>query len=402
MRALVIGGGIAGPATGLALRKAGIDAVVLEARSRAMATAGSYLTVAPNGLHALDVIGALDLARACGFPTATNVMYSATGARLGRVSLGVPLPDGTRALTMKRARLARVLADEAERRGVDVRWSSRVDAVEENPHGVSVRLTDGSRLNGDLLVGADGVHSLVRRTIDPTASAARYVGLTNFGGVTRGAAAAAGYEAEAWHFVFGSGAFFGAHPTPEGDVVWFLNVPRAPIGAAERAATSHETWREWLASLVQADAGPAADLIRGGELELTADNTHDLPHVPVWRRGRLVVLGDAAHAPSPSSGQGASMALEDAVVLATSLRDSAFIEDGFAAYESARRERVERIVAAGARSSSAKIPGPMGRVFRDAALRLVFRLAVTDRSTAWMTGHRVAWPATGGVALRTR
>ena len=105
----------------------------------------------------------------------------------------------------------------------------------------------------------------------------------------------------------------------------------------------------------------------------------------------MLVVGDAAHAPSPSSGQGASMALEDAVVLAKALRDADGVPAALAAYEHERRERVERIVAAGARSGSAKIPGPLGRRVRDAMLRPVFRYVVTERSTAWMSGHRIAW-----------
>ena len=135
--------------------------------------------------------------------------------------------------------------------------------------------------------------------------------------------------------------------------------------------------------------GPAAELVADGVLELAGDNTYDLPHVPHWSRDRLVVVGDAAHAPSPSSGQGASMALEDAVVLAQALRDSVPATTrrpgrldrpaaGFAAYEQARRARVERIVKAGARSSSSKTPGPVGRRFQEAAMTLVFRYAVTE------------------------
>ena len=121
--------------------------------------------------------------------------------------------------------------------------------------------------------------------------------------------------------VFGSRAFFGAHRTPDGDVVWFANVPRPAIDSDERAATSAEQWQQWLVDLFAGDAGPAAELVRTGELELAGDSTYDLGHVPVWHRGRLVLVGDAAHAPSPSSGQGASMALEDAVELARCLRD---------------------------------------------------------------------------------
>ena len=194
--------------------------------------------------------------------------------------------------------------------------------------------------------------------------------------------------------VFGSRAFFGAHRTPDGDVVWFANVPRPAIGSDERATTSSEQWQEWLVGLFADDAGPAAELVRAGELELAGDSTYDLGHVPVWHRGRLLLMGDAAHAPSPSSGQGASMALEDAVELARCLRDvTGGVEAAFAAYEELRRARVEKIVAAGARSSSSKVPGRVGRTFRDAVLRLVFRFLVTDRSVAWMSDHRVSLDA---------
>lgn len=132
-------------------------------------------------------------------------------------------------------------------------------------------------------------------------------------------------------------------------------------------------------------------MIRGGQLELAGDNTYDLGHVPTWRTQRLLVIGDAAHAPSPSSGQGASMALEDALVLAKCLRDVSPIPDALVAYEALRRDRVERIVAQGARSSSAKIPGPLGRLARDLLLRLVLRFVLTDKSLAWMYDHRVDW-----------
>jgi 2-polyprenyl-6-methoxyphenol hydroxylase-like FAD-dependent oxidoreductase len=179
-------------------------------------------------------------------------------------------------------------------------------------------------------------------------------------------------------------------------VVWFVNVPEPEIGRERRRNTTEEEWTRRLVSLVQDDDGPAAELIRTGRLELAGDNTYDLGHVPTWSRGRMVIIGDAAHAPSPSSGQGASMALEDAVVLAQSLRDHADVPAAFAGYESARRDRVERIVAAGARSSSSKIPGPVGRRLQELMLRFAFRYVVTDRSVAWMSGHRIQWDEPAG------
>jgi 2-polyprenyl-6-methoxyphenol hydroxylase-like FAD-dependent oxidoreductase len=104
----------------------------------------------------------------------------------------------------------------------------------------------------------------------------------------------------------------------------------------------------------------------------------------------MLIIGDAAHAPSPSSGQGASMAMEDALVLAGCLRDAAAVPDAFVSYERERRQRVERIVAQGARSGGSKIPGRFGRVARDVMLRLMLRYFVTEQSLAWMYDYRVA------------
>src|SRR5262249_16669760 len=137
------------------------------------------------------------------------------------------------------------------------------------------------------------------------------------------------------------------------------------------------------------DAGPAVGLIEAGRLELAADNTHDLGHVPNWHRGPIVIIGDAAHAPAPTSGQGASMAIEDAIVLASALRHQPSIPQAFAAYEGARRERVEKIVAWGARGSNNKAPGRVGRIVRDAMLRFLFRFVITEKATAWMYDYRV-------------
>ena len=388
MRALVVGGGVAGPATALALHRAGFDVEVLERRPDDPGDAGSVLTLAPNGVDALAALGVLDRVRADAVPSRRNAMYGATGRLLGTVTLGSPLADGTPALTLRRSRLASVLSAAARETGARTRYGARVRAVDVAAG--TVTLDHGTVLEADLVVGADGVHSLVRTAIDPGAPAPRYVGLWNFGGRTRASAQAATLAPEQWHFVFGRRAFFGAHPTPSGDVLWFVNVPGPLLPREDGSARTTKEWREHLVGLLAVDAGPAAELVRGGELELAADMTYDLGHVPTWWRDRAVLVGDAAHAPSPSSGQGAAMALEDGVVLADTIAAAPDLAAGLAAYEQRRRARVERIVRAGARSSSAKIPGPIGRVFQEAMLRMVFRTFVTDRSVAWMTDYRVS------------
>jgi 2-polyprenyl-6-methoxyphenol hydroxylase-like FAD-dependent oxidoreductase len=391
-RALIIGGGVAGPVTAMALQRAGIDAVVYEAHVPATGEVGSYLTVATNGTDALRAIDAHGPVLAAGFPTPVNVLWSGTGRRLGAVSNGGRSPDGTTAHTTKRARLYRALHQQAADRGIHIQGGKRLRDVEPTPDGgVLARFADGTQATGDVLVGADGIHSTTRHVLDPAAPAPRYVGLVNFGGYTHDPRLNA--EPGAWHMIFGRRAFFGYVVDPSGGVVWFANVPRPVVSAAERAATSPQQWQRRLVELFAADRGPASDLIAAGTLELAGDNTYDLPQVPTWRKGPMVIVGDAAHAPSPTSGQGASMAAEDGVVLAKCLRDLPDIPQALAAYEGLRRRRVERIVARGARSGSAKNPGPAGRILRDLLLPAVFKFLVTDKSLAWMYDHHIDWDA---------
>jgi FAD-dependent urate hydroxylase len=390
-KALIIGGGVAGPVTAMALQRAGIEAAVYEAYPQSTEEVGSYLTVATNGLDALRAVQADGPVLAGGFPTPVNVLLSSGGRRLGSASNGGRLPDGTVAHTIKRARLYRALQQQASDRGVRIEFGRRlVDADATAGGGVTARFQDGTTATGDLLVGADGIHSATRRIIDPAAPTGRYVGLVNFGGYTPDVAAA---EPGAWHMIFGKRAFFGHVVDPAGGTVWFANVPRPPVSAAERQATTEEQWRRRLIDLFAGDRGPAAELIAAGRLELAGDNTHDLPEVPTWWRGPMVIVGDAAHAPSPTSGQGASMAAEDAVVLAKCLRDLPDIPQALAAYERLRRRRVERIVADGARTGRTKTQGPVGRALSAVMLPLVFRFLVTEKSRAWIYGHHLDWDA---------
>src|SRR5215207_6825472 len=382
-KALIAGGGIAGPVTAMALQRAGIEAVVYEAHRPGADDAGSYLTVATNGLDALRAVGADRPVLDAGFPTPTNVLLSGSGRRLGAVSNGGRLADGTVSHTIKRARLYRALHQEAADRGIALEYGRRLVGAEVTADGeVVASFDDGTRATGDLLVGADGVHSVTRRLLDPAAPGGGYAPDIPDSG-----------EPGAWHMIFGRRAFFGYVVDPAGGTVWFANVPRPAVTPAERAATSAEQWQARLVELFAGDAGPASELIAAGALELAGDNTHDLPWVPTWHRGPMVIVGDAAHAPSPTSGQGASMAAEDAVVLAKCLRDLPDIPRALGAYERLRRSRVERIVAQGARSGSAKTPGPVGRVLRDLALPLVFRFLVTERSMAWIYDHHIDWDA---------
>src|SRR4030081_1028829 len=143
--ALIIGGGIAGPTTAMALQRVGIDSIVFEAYPRATSEVGSYFPVTPNGLAALDVIDALPIAVRIGFPTRQNVMWNERGQRLATLPLGAALPDGPVSQTIKRARLSHALEDEAIRRGVRIEFGKRLVDAGVRPDGrVWAQLADGT------------------------------------------------------------------------------------------------------------------------------------------------------------------------------------------------------------------------------------------------------------------
>jgi FAD-dependent urate hydroxylase len=389
-RALIIGGGVAGPVAAMALRQAGIDPVVYEAYAGGADDAGAFLTFASNGLDALRTIDAHHLVLSESFPTPRMTIQSGTGKHLGDVPNGGTLPDGTVSQTLKRADLYRALRDEAVRRGARVEYGKRLVDAQTTPDGVVARFEDGTEAVGDLLIGADGIHSRTRRIIAPSAPGARYIPVLNIGGYARNVRVQA--ELGTFRMVFGKRAFFGYAVHPSGEVWWFANPPRAnePTGA-ELAAIGTEQWREMLMDLFAGDDSPAVEIIRSTPGKLAGWATYDLPSVPTWHRGSLVIIGDAAHATAPSSGQGASMAIEDAVVLSRCLRDLPDTRQAFAAYERLRRARVERIVAHGARTSNSKAAGPVAQVLRDLMMPLILKRVAGGASLAWMHDYHIAW-----------
>lgn len=402
MRAVIIGGGIAGTVTAIALGEAGIDATVYEAYDHAADGVGSWLSLAVNGLDALSPFGLDRTVREAGFDTPRMALLSGTGKVLADFPNGTALPNGTVGQTIRRADLYAALRDETLRRGIPIEYGKRLIAAEQTARcGVVARFEDGTQAEGDLLVGADGLQSRVRRIIDPAAPSARYVGLLNTGGYARGVEAAG--APGTLNFVFGKRCFLGYVRHPDGAIWWFANPPSArELSRAELAAITPEEWRARLLDLFADDVVPAAAIIRNTPELAPAWNTYDFPSVPTWRNGRMVIIGDAAHAASPASGQGASMAFEDAVVLAKCLRDCPDVATAFATYERLRRPRVERVVAQGKRNGNQKAAGPVGRVLRDLLMPPMLRMMTRSgkMEQPWLYDYHIAWDAPVEAATR--
>ncbi|MFF7991713.1 FAD-dependent oxidoreductase [Kitasatospora xanthocidica] len=339
-KALVIGGGIAGPVMALALRGAGIEAEVFEAYETSAEGVGGTFMVAPNGLAALAAVGLAEQVGGVGQLIERMVMEDGKGGAFAE------LPVGGRA--MRRAELYTVLQRRLREEGLPVRYGKRLVGVEEGPAGVTARFADGSTADGDLLIGADGTRSVVRELIDPAAPGPRYTGLIGVGGYSAHRLEGARGRGESVHFAQGGRAFFGFWALPDGaGTTWFSNIPQPEQLTAEQArGVSRQDWLA-LARELHAEDLPARDILAEADAATVEvfPRLEIMPSVPHWYRDRLVLVGDSVHAPSNSSGQGVSLAVESAVELARCLGSHPDLPSALAAYEAVRRPAVEAVAA---------------------------------------------------------
>ena len=395
--ALVIGGGIAGPVVATALLKAGIQATVYEAYPTLAAGIGGSLALAPNGLAALGLIGADDAVRALATPVTGTVMT--VGGNTRRLP---SLADVEPLQIIGRGDLHRVLHDRAAAAGVRFEYGKRLVGATEGPKSVTAKFDDGSTATADILIGADGVRSTVRTQIDPEAPAAGYTGLLSFQGYVD-AAPDLDPEPGIVTFAFGQRAYYLFWKVADGRVTWGANLPSKQYMSLSDARAIPSA--QWLRTLREAYAGDLpGELLANRTTAENLDTTgaiHIMPPVPHWHRGRMVLVGDAVHAPSNSTGQGASLAIESSIQLARCLRDLPDPASAFRAYERLRRARVEAITKRGARTNSAKTPGPVRRKAMYALMPIFFKMMNFDKVMGREQRYRIDWdaPATGGTPV---
>ena len=341
--ATVVGGGIGGLASAIALAQAGWRVTVLE-RTAAFGEVGAGLATTGNGMTALAALGLAEAARAVAYQTGTAGMQDSHGRWIMR------MPDtrsDPRAVTtiwgLQRQRLHGVLRAAAEASdGIELVKDAEVIAVEPgepggDPAAVTWRAPDGEQsAPADLVVAADGVRSTVRAQLFPSVRA-RYSGSTSW----RAVIADTDSEdrlVQAW----GPGTEFGSLRVGPAEIYWYgyFRNPEGAVFADELAAARGRfaDWAPWVRGLV--DKTTADQLMR-----------HDVYHLPgglpAYTSGRVVFVGDAAHAMLPTAGQGAASALEDGVcvgrLIGAPVRAGGDLAAALAAYDGARRPRCRQI-----------------------------------------------------------
>jgi 2-polyprenyl-6-methoxyphenol hydroxylase-like FAD-dependent oxidoreductase len=366
LHVLVAGGGIGGLTLAVALRQAGLRVTVFE-RAPALHPVGAGITVQANAVLALRRLGLAEAVAAEGREMPAVDLLAPSGRPLAHVppALIQRVVDevGASSVALHRGRLQGVLLAAAGEGCVET--GRAVESFREEGGGVVARLSDGGEARGDVLVGADGLHSAVRRQLLGDGPP-RYAGYTSWRAVVPPGLVEVPQRgpSETW----GRGARFGVVPLGHGETYWYatLNAPPGGRGAPgqvrEALLARFGDWHAPVRALLEAT--PEGRILR--------TDISDRPPAAHWSRGRVTLLGDAAHPMTPNMGQGGCQAIEDAVVLAGLLaRGAADVPAALQAYEARRAPRANGIVRQSLRIGRvAQWEGAAACAVRDALIRL--------------------------------
>jgi 2-polyprenyl-6-methoxyphenol hydroxylase-like FAD-dependent oxidoreductase len=332
-RALVIGAGVGGLATTVALREKEIDVRLFERGDAVRGFAGSGLTIWTNALSALENIGLAERVAHQGEVIERQEIRTGPHFRPQTVEVGrLGRLAGRPGVGVRREDLLRVLHEACA--GIPLRFGARLISVEQDEDGVTAVFADGSREHGDVLIGADGLRSAVRTTVF-TDGPPVPLGHMIWRGISE---ASPGYPESTTLMLLGAaGARSVSWPVGRGRVCWSVSLNGAP---ARTPLQEHAAVHRMLLNLVADLPGPLAPVIEATPAECVMRTDLHGHRSMAWRSGRVAVVGDASHAMPTVYGQGACQALEDAVELAGSLAESGAVEAGLRRYEQRRAPRM--------------------------------------------------------------
>ena len=334
-QAIISGAGIGGLVTALALERQGWQVTVLEHYPQVIHT-GAGISLWPNALRALDTLGLSQSLIAQSSPYRDGGIHLPNGQPLIMANAADFVASyGYPTIVMHRAVLNDLLTAQLRQ---PPHYDKRVSGYHEHETGVRVQCTDGSHYDGDVLIVAEGIHSSIRQQWFPR-HRPQYVGYTAWRGVCHFEHQRIG---DKWGEWLGTGIRFGITPLADDQVYWFAtrNQPEGQIAPVEqRHAQLNALFGDWQQPVPQLIEATASDAVLQHDI-------HQLPPLPYWSRGRVTLLGDAAHAMSPNLGQGGCQAIEDAITLARCLRTNTSVSTALRHYEHERKRYVEGIVRA--------------------------------------------------------
>ena len=337
LKVAIVGAGMGGLATGIALRQAGYDVEIYD-RVSELRPAGAGISLWSNGVKVLNRLGLGKEIASIGGQMDRVAYYSNTGEKLTDFSLQ-PLIDevGQCPYPVARTDLQTMLLNAFGAENVQL--NSKCIAVEQDSDRVTAIFEDGRQVTADVLVAADGTHSMTRSYVLGHAVERRYVGYVNWNGLVPASNDLA--PKNSWDVYVGEHKRASMMPVGGDRFYFFFDVP-LPKGSVSQP----ETYREELASFFKDWPTPVQTLIqRLDPLKTNRVEIHDIEPLQSLVRGRVALLGDAGHSTAPDLGQGGCQAMEDALVLATYLQTTNIsVEDALKRYEAARKDRVADVV----------------------------------------------------------
>ncbi|GIH08261.1 FAD-dependent oxidoreductase [Rhizocola hellebori] len=380
MRTIIIGGGVGGSAAALALRQVGLDVTVYEAYGDPAGDIGSFVSLASNGLRCLEVLGCLAQVQAAGIDVPRQRMWSAGGRLLGDVPRGRRSSDTLHSVTLMRGRLVATLRDAAIAAGARIVTGERAVQVTETADGVAAEFASGLRDSADLLVAADGIWSTARGQLHAAAPTPEYAGLYALSGVS----SMDGVDPGVFNLTFARNGAFIHLAAGDGEIWWQAQISD-PI-EPDRHGVPEAEWLRRAEQHFQREKVPSAVIAATTRLHPPVI-FHALDPVATWHSDRTVLIGDAAH--PVGAGQGASMAIEDALTLAAALQTQPTVAAALKAYDSERRPRIVKLLDAAEDNRGIKRAGPLKRQLQAAVMRLFVPLFY-ERATAWLYSHEPA------------
>lgn len=333
MKGIIIGGGIGGLATAIAIEKLGHEVEVYESAPE-FKPLGAGLVLAANAVKAFGHLGIRDEVLKAGQLIPTVKLLDHRGSVISQLdSIKISSKYGTNNFAVHRADLHRALLGQL--RSARLHTNKKATGCTQRAGLVEVNFSDGTSAAGDFLIAADGIHSAIRKQFLPE-SAPRYAGYTCWRAVVPQPVKPIGGPSETW----GKGSRFGIVPITENRVYWFATFNAPQNDPAARAAGKHELleiygrYHEPVPELIEST--PDGGLIWGDII--------DLPPQEQFAFGRVVLIGDAAHATTPNMGQGACQAIEDAAFLYSLMQSGKGIEEVFRDFETIRKPRTRKVV----------------------------------------------------------
>ncbi|QIC61083.1 FAD-dependent urate hydroxylase HpxO [Acinetobacter schindleri] len=338
MNITIIGAGMAGLTTGIALKKFGHQVSIYE-QAEQILPVGAAISLWSNGVKCLNYLGLTDQVAQLGGQM-DNLAYvdGLTGDVMTQFSL-YPLIEevGQRPYPVSRAELQNMLMDEFGH--ADIHLGKKMVALNDDGQQVTVSFADGSEIQTDLLVGADGTHSMTRAYVIGENVPRRYAGYVNWNGLVEVSEDLA--PADQWTTFVGEGKRASLMPVANNRFYFFFDVP-LPVGL-ENERSQYKTllkeyFKDWCPQVQKLIE--AIDEQRTNRVEI-----HDIEPFADFYKGNVVIVGDAAHSTTPDIGQGGCQAMEDAIYLARALQINTLgLQDSLRRYQNKRNERANELV----------------------------------------------------------